>query len=134
MREQLNSTLLSVIELRKVKSKIFCKPNNLRKSTPRMQLIFISAINIESSKYFASWTFTKVLYLIIICSPVGYLKLRLSILIFYLSDSTKLLFIIETSEPISILIIKVYHLLRLCALNKNLLNHFLFYSFWKNID
>jgi len=67
MREQLNSTLLSVIELRKVKSKIFCKPNNLRKSTPRMQLIFISAINIESSKYFASRTFTKVLYLIIIC-------------------------------------------------------------------
>jgi len=68
MQEQLNSTLLLVIELRKVKSKIFCKPSNLRKSTPRMQL-FISAINIgNSTKYFASQTFTKVLYLIIIYS------------------------------------------------------------------
>jgi len=56
---------ISETDSRKMQSKIFCKLSNFRKSTSKIQLSFISAINIGiSTQYFASRTFTMVLYLI----------------------------------------------------------------------
>jgi len=53
-----------------MQSKIFYKLRNLRKSTSKIQLSFISANNIGiSTQYFANRTFTMILYLIGTCPP-----------------------------------------------------------------
>ena len=53
----------------KLQSKIFCKLSNLRKSTPKVQLLFILAINIDISTQYFTTSRTLVLYLIGTCSP-----------------------------------------------------------------